>query len=132
MTMKKTFIIAMLCILSTGMKAAGYDYLVFTLTDGTTTAVTASSLTITFSGDNLIAGNGSGTLATLPLAELVQMEFSNDDPTGITTISTDKLTTDDSTVIYDMNGRRMAQGTSLPRGMYIVKTQSRTIKVYIK
>ena len=122
----------MLGILTTGMQATEYDYLVFTLTDGTKTAVAASNLTITFSGDNLIAGSGSETLATLPLAQLTQMEFSNDDPTGITTISSDRLITDESAVIYDMNGRRMPKESALPRGMYIVKTQSRTVKVYIK
>lgn len=130
--MRRTIIITMLGILATGMRAAQYDYLVFTLTDGTKTAVTASNLTITFSGDNLIAGNGSGTLATLPLAQLTQMEFSDDDPTGITNISADMLTTDGTAAVYDMNGRRMPNGTQLPAGMYIVKTQNRTIKVYIR
>lgn len=130
--MKKTIIIAMLCILTAGMQAAEYEYLVFTLSDGTTTAVAASNLTITFSDGNLVASSGNETLATLPLAELTQMEFSNDDPTGITAISTDKLITDETAAVYDMNGRRMPAATSLPNGVYIVKTQSKTVKVYIR
>ena len=122
----------MLGILTTGIRAAQYDYLVFTLTDGTTKTVAASNLTISFSDENLIAASGSETLATLPLAQLTQMEFSTDDPTGITTLSTNTLTTDEATIIYDMNGRQIPAGTSLRSGMYIVKTKSRTVKVYIK
>lgn len=130
--MKKIILITMLAILTTGMRAAQYDYLVFTLTDGTTKTVAASNLTISFSDGNLIAASGSETLATLSLAQLTQMEFSTDDPTGITTLSTNTLTTDEATAIYDMNGRQIPTGTSLRSGMYIVKTKSRTIKVYVK
>ena len=130
--MKKIILITMLGILTTGIRAAQYDYLVFTLTDGTTKTVAAANLTISFSDENLIAASGSETLATLPLAQLMQMEFSTDDPTGITTLSTNTLTTDEATIIYDMNGRQIPAGTSLRSGMYIVKTKSRTVKVYIK
>lgn len=130
--MKKIILITMLAILTTGMRAAQYDYLVFTLTDGTTKTVAASNLTISFSDGNLIAASGSETLATLSLAQLTQMEFSTDDPTGITTLSTNTLTTDEATAIYDMNGRQIHTGTSLKNGMYIVKTKSRTVKVYIR
>ncbi|MBP5196127.1 MAG: hypothetical protein J6035_01805 [Bacteroidaceae bacterium] len=130
--MKKIILITMLAILTTGMRAAQYDYLVFTLTDGTTKTVAASNLTISFSDGNLIAASGSETLATLSLAQLTQMEFSTDDPTGITTLSTNTLTTDEATAIYDMNGRQIPTGTSLKNGMYIVKTKSRTVKVYIR
>lgn len=130
--MKKIILITMLAILTTGMRAAQYDYLVFTLTDGTTKTVAASNLTISFSDGNLIAASGSETLATLSLAQLTQMEFSTDDPTGITTLSTNTLTTDEATAIYDMNGRQIPKGTSLKNGMYIVKTKSRTVKVYIR
>lgn len=130
--MKKIILITMLAILTTGMRAAQYDYLVFTLTDGTTKTVAASNLTISFSDGNLIATSGSETLATLSLAQLTQMEFSTDDPTGITTLSTNTLTTDEATAIYDMNGRQIPTGTSLKNGMYIVKTKSRTVKVYIR
>lgn len=130
--MKKIILITMLAILTTGMRAAQYDYLVFTLTDGTTKTVAASNLTISFSDGNLIAASGSETLATLSLAQLTQMEFSTDDPTGITTLSTNTLTTDEATAIYDMNGRQIPTGTSLKNGMYIVKTKNRTVKVYIR
>lgn len=129
----KKFLLSLLLIASTlPMRAAEYDFLVFTLTNGTTKTVAASNLTFTFNDGNLITSSGHETLATLPLAQLTQMEFANDDSTGIVTISTNTLTTDSTISCYDMKGRLMPSGTSLPKGTYIVKTQKRTIKIYIK
>ena len=53
--MKKLMLLAVLCICSIATRAAGYEYLVFTLTDGTTKAVTASNLTIQFADGYLLA-----------------------------------------------------------------------------
>ena len=125
-------ILSLLSILTLSMRATDYQYLVFTLTDGTTQAVTATNLSISFSDGNLVATGGNETLATLPVASLSAMEFSNDGTTGIEGISTDKLTTDSTTVIYDLNGRRMPQGAQLPKGVYILKSNNKTIKVNIK
>lgn len=131
--MKKTIILAMLCILSSlSMRAGDYQYLVFTLSDGTTQAVTASDLSISFTGDNLVVSTTTETLATLPLASLTQMEFSNDGTTGISQITANQITTDADTVIYDLNGRQMPSGAALPKGVYIVKNQNKTLKVTIR
>lgn len=131
--MKKLFTLSLLSILTIGMRAAEYDYLVFSLQDGTTEVVAAANLDITFSGDNIICSNDSETLKTLDMNQLVKMEFSADGTaTGISTISATALTIDSATVIYDMNGRRMPNGSSLPKGMYIVKTQNRTFKVQMR
>lgn len=132
--MRKAIILSLLSILSIGMRAADYEYLVFTMTDGTQQAVTASDLTITFSGNNLIAASGNSTLATISLTSLSSMEFSSTttDDTGIRCIDTNSLITDDNTVIYDMSGRMMPKNASLPKGAYILKNDIRTIKVQIK
>ena len=130
--MKKTMLMILLCILSIGMRAGDYQYLVFTLSNGTTQAVTAANLSIAFTGDNLVATSGNETLATLPLSTLASMEFSTDGTTGISQISADQLITDGNTVIYDMQGRQMLQGAALPKGVYIVKNNNRTLKVNIK
>ena len=131
--MKKTFLLALLFVFSSMMtKAADYQYLVFTLSDGTTQAVTATNLSITFTDGNLVATNGSATLATLPLASLTQMEFSNEGTTGIQDISVNQLVTDSNTTIYDLNGRQMPQGAQLPKGVYILKNNNKTFKVTIK
>ena len=66
----------LLCILSIGMRAGDYQYLVFTLSNGTTQAVTTTDLTIAFTSDNLVATSGGTTVATLPLSTLTSMEFS--------------------------------------------------------
>ncbi len=132
--MKKTILMILLCIFSSlTMRAGDYQYLVFTLSDGTTQAVTATDLSITFTGDNLVATSGNETLATLPLSTLASMEFSTDgSTTGISQINVNQLITDADTVIYDMQGRQMPQGASLPKGVYIVKNNNRTLKVNIR
>ena len=131
--MKKVLSLALLSILTIGMRAAEYDYLVFSLQDGTTEVVAAANLDITFSGDNIICSNDSETLKTLDMNKLVKMEFSADGTaTGISTISATALTIDSATAIYDMNGRRMPNSSSLPKGMYIVKTPTKTFKVQMR
>ena len=130
--MKKALVIVLLAVLSLGTRAAGYDYLVFTMTDGQTKVVAASNLTFTFSDTELTVSNGSQTLETLSLGTLQKMEFSVDGTSGIHTITADTLTTDGSAVIYDMNGRQMPSGTALPQGVYIVKTPNRTFKVQMR
>ena len=139
--MKKTIILTLLCIVSSmSMRAADYQYLVFTMNNGSTLAVTATDLTISFANDNLIATSGNETLATLPLATLASMEFSNDNgTTAINVASADgavldvnSIITDANTAIYDMQGRMMPQGSALPKGTYIVKNNNRTIKVNIR
>ena len=131
--MKKTVILTLLTVFAMGLRAADYQYLVFTLTDGTTQAVTATNLNIAFSNDNLVATNGSETLATIPLSSLTKMEFSTEgNATGIDAIIVDQLVTDDDTVIYDMQGRQLPRGTQLPKGVYILKNNDRTLKVNIR
>lgn len=130
--MKKSLILTLLSILTMGMRAADYQFLVFTMNDGTTQAVTASNIAISISGDNLVVSTTTETLATLPLASLTQMEFSNDGTTGISQITANQFTTDEDTVIYDLNGRQMPSGAALPKGVYIVKNQNKTLKVTIR
>lgn len=129
--MKKTIILAMLCILSSlSMRAGDYQYLVFTLSDGTTQAVTASDLSISFTGDNLVATCGNETVATLPLASLTSMEFSNDGTTGISSALFTNSSNSEGEW-FDLNGRKL-DGTPTARGVYILKNASKTIKVTIR
>jgi len=129
--MKKNIMMTLLCLLAIETRAADYAYLVFTTADGNQQAVTATDLTITFSDGTLIATDGSQTLASIAVSDLVSMEFSNTD-TGIQTVIANSLITDDGTVVYDMSGRQMPQGAALPKGVYIVKNSNRTFKMQIK
>ncbi len=128
--MKKAVILTLLTALTLGTRAADYNYLVFTLNDNTTQAITASNLNITFANGNLIATSGSESL-TIALTSLAKMEFSNDNTTGIEAIEA-TLNPDEATEIYDLNGRRIPSGTQLSRGIYIIKSNGKTTKVQVK
>ena len=128
--MKKTMILSLLCALFMGAQAADYNYLVFTLNDGSEQAIVASNLNITFTDGNLVATTANETLATIPLASLQKMQFSESNATGISALPLDS--NDDIKAIYDLQGRMMPLDTQLPKGTYILKTSSRTIKVFVK
>ena len=128
--MKKTIILTLLCALCMGAQAADYNYLVFTLTDGTTKSITASNLNITFADGKLEAISGNDGVS-IDLSVLAKMEFSNDNTTGIDSIENGTLKIENAEV-YDMNGRRMPSNTTLSRGIYIIKSNGKTTKVTIK
>lgn len=123
-------ILTLLCALYLGARAADYNYLVFTLNDGSEQAIVANGLNITFTDGNLVAATASETLATIPLATLQKMQFSESNTTAISALPLDGQ--DDIKAIYDLQGRMMPLDTQLPKGTYIVKTSRRTIKVHVK
>ncbi len=110
----------------------GYDYLVFSLQDGTSQSVTAVGTSITFSGTNAVVSNGS-TKFTLSLADLASMFFSSDaSATGISTIEADGTSADngEATEIYTLNGVRVDDMSK--RGVYIVKKNGKTFKQVVR
>ncbi|MBQ4231536.1 MAG: hypothetical protein II671_08290 [Salinivirgaceae bacterium] len=110
----------------------GYDYLVFSLQDGTSQSVTAVGTSITFSGTNAVVSNGS-TKFTLSLADLASMFFSSDaSTTGISTIDADGTSADngEATEIYTLNGVRVDDMSK--RGVYIVKKNGKTFKQVVR
>jgi hypothetical protein len=128
--MKKTMILMLLSVITLVTRAADYNYLVFTLTDGSEQAIVAANLNITFTDGNLVATTANETLATIPLASLQKMQFSETNTAGIRALPIDGQ--DDIKAIYDLQGHMMPLDTQLPKGTYIVKTSSRTIKVNIR
>ena len=128
--MKRIMVLTMLWTLFMGARAADFNYLVFTLNDGSEQAIVATGLNITFTDGNLVATSANETLATIPLITLQKMQFSESNTTGISNLSTVSL--DDIKAIYDLQGRMMPLDTQLPKGTYIIKTSSRTIKVFVK
>lgn len=110
----------------------GYDYLVFSLQDGTSQSVTAVGTSITFSGTNAVVSNGN-TKFTLSLADLASMFFSSDaSTTGISTIDADGTSADnvEATEIYTLNGVRVDDMSK--RGVYIVKKNGKTFKQVVR
>ena len=128
--MKRLMILTLLSVITLATRAADYNYLVFTLNDGSEQAIVATNLSITFTDGNLVATTADETLATIPLTTLQKMQFSESNTTAISALPLDGQ--DDIKAIYDLQGRMMPLNTQLPKGTYIVKTSSRTIKVIVK
>ena len=128
--MKRLTILTLLSVITMATRAADYNYLVFTLNDGSEQAIVATNLNITFTNGNLVATTANETLATIPLATLQKMQFSESNTTDISGLQLESQ--DDIKAIYDLQGRTMPLNTQLPKGTYIVKTSSRTIKVFVK
>lgn len=106
--------------------ADSYTYLTFETTDGAKASVSVSDLTLTISGTTLTAGTQSFTLTNLS-----KMYFSTSDETttGIEKITS--ATLDEATDIYDLQGHRVTKA-QMRRGVYIVKTKSRTYKMVVR
>lgn len=106
-----------------------YTYLTFETTDGVKASVPVSSLTLTISGNTLTAGSESFTLSNLS-----KMYFSNDDETTaineIDYSQTDDLLSE-STDIYDLQGHKISR-EQMRKGIYIIKTKSKTYKMIVK
>ena len=107
------------------VQAEEYAYLTFETTDGEKASVAVSSLTLTISGNTLTAGS-----QTFNLSNLSKMYFSNtDETTAIEEITT--ATLDEVADIYDLQGHKVTKD-QMKRGVYIVKTKSRTYKMIVK
>ena len=123
--MKKIVIILMALVGALSVQAEEYTYLTFETTDGEKASVPVSSLSLTMSGNTLTAGS-----QTFVLSNLSKMYFSNsDETTAIEEVTT--ATLDETTDIYDLQGHRVTKD-QMKRGVYIVKTQSRTYKMIVK
>lgn len=128
---KKVLSLTLLAALSMRMQAADYQYLVFTMADGTTQCMSATGLTMSFKEGTLTVTNGTTTL-TFSTAQLAKMEFSNSESAGISTVSLDDVNSD-NVQITDLKGRRMTQPfKELPKGVYIIKSNGKTTKVQVK
>ena len=102
-----------------------YTYLTFEMTDGAKVSVAISSLTLTINGNTLTAGS-----QTFTLSNLSKMYFSNtDETTGIE--ETTSATLEEAAEIYDLQGHRIAK-EQMTKGVYIVKTKSKTQKIVVK
>ena len=129
---KKVLLTLMMAVGMLVAKADGYTYLTFETTDGAKVSVPVASLTLNISGTTLTAGSQSFVLSNLS-----KMYFSNTDyTTGIEAIDNSQLAIDSSTEIYDLQGHKLENSKlsngELPRGVYIVKTKSRTYKMIVR
>ena len=106
-----------------------YTYLTFETTDGSKTSVDVSSLPVTINLDNSTLTIGNQTFA---LADLSKMYFSTQSKTtGIETIDNGQWTMDNSAEFYDLQGHKVTKA-QMKKGVYIVKTNSKTYKIVVK
>lgn len=123
--MKKFLLIMMALVGALIVQAEEYAYLTFETTDGEKASVAVSSLTLTINGNTLTAGS-----QTFILSNLSKMYFSNtNETTAIEEITT--ATLDEAADIYDLQGYKVTK-EQMKRGVYIVKTKSRTYKMIVK
>jgi len=124
--MKKTVLLLMTLIGALTVQADDSLYLTFETTDGAKASVEASSLTLTVSGNTLVAGSQSFTLTNLS-----KMYFTTHDETttGIGEITAAEL--DETAEIYDLKGHKLTK-EQMKKGVYIVKTKNRTSKLMVR
>ena len=138
--MKKylSIILALAGIATAQAEDNDYPYLMFQTADGTTTAVASSNLTITFSDGKLIATDANNGIQTFTLTDLSKMFFSaTADVTGIE--ETEAEEDDEAVEVFTTTGislgkfENMKEAQSkLERGIYVMKSKSRTLKIAVK
>ena len=123
--MKKIIFIMMALVGALTVQAEEYTYLTFETTDGAKASVDVSSLALIINGNTLTAGS-----QTFTLSNLSKMYFSNtNETTAIEEITT--ATLDEAADIYDLQGHKVTK-EQMKRGVYIVKTKSKTYKMIVK
>ena len=127
--MKKFILLLVAFVGVLTIQASDYTYLTFETTDGAKTSVDISSLPVTINLDNSTLTIGDQTFA---LADLSKMYFSTQsETTGISEeliVNSEEFAT---ATIYDLQGHKVSKD-QVRKGVYIVKTQSKTHKMVVK
>ena len=128
---KIVFVLAVCCAMM--MQAATYSYLVFTNTDGTTTAFSVSNLTLTVNDSNLKVTNDEGTVNML-LTDLATMQFTNE-ATAVENV----LNGDQPVQVYSLSGVSMGTFGSmveaaqqLGAGAYVITSGKNAQTIVVK
>lgn len=133
--MKKLLTIMAIVVAATTAKAAEYPYMVLRQTDGSTVVVKSDNLRFSVNEGTLTVSNADGQ-QVLTLANLVSMQFSKDG-SGIESLVID---TDIPVEVYNTAGVCVGRYDNLDAaraaieagGIYIVKTEKSTAKIYIQ
>lgn len=124
--MKKIFILLTVLLATLTVQAEGYTYLTFETTDGAKASVSVENLTLTISGTTLTAGSQQFTLSNLS-----KMYFSTSDETATGIEEINSAAIEEATDIYDLQGHKVSK-EQMRKGVYIVKTKSRTYKMVVR
>ena len=124
--MKKIFILLTVLVATLTVQAEGYTYLTFETTDGAKASVAVENLTLTINGTTLTAGSQQFTLSNLS-----KMYFSASDETATGIEEINSAAIEEATDIYDLQGHKVSK-EQMKKGVYIVKTNSRTYKMVVR
>lgn len=131
--MKKLALLTLLFAAAMQAMAGDYDYLVVEKTNGTRTALQSSGLVITFKNGTFYSTR-NGLHSTFQLTDLSKMYFS-----ATSTAIKNHTDADSQLTVYSLDGIRLgtfsnssAWQSSLPKGIYIVKSNGKTYKQTIK
>lgn len=124
--MKKFFILQTVLLATLTVQAEGYTYLTFETTEGAKASVSIKDLTLTISGTTLTAGSQQFTLSNLS-----KMYFSTSDETATGIEEINSAAIEEATDIYDLQGHKVSK-EQMKKGVYIVKTNSRTYKMVVR
>ena len=124
--MKKIFILLTVLLATLTAQAEGYTYLTFETTEGAKASVSVENLTLTISGTTLTAGSQQFTLSNLS-----KMYFSTSDETATGIEEINSASIEEATDIYDLQGHKVSK-EQMRKGVYIVKTKSRTYKMVVR
>lgn len=124
--MKKIVLFLMMLVGTLTMQAEKYAYLTFEMTDGAKASISVADLTLTFNGNTLTVGS-----QTFTIVNLAKMYFSDTDETstGIEDVASETM--DEATEIYDLQGHKVSKA-QMTKGIYIVKTKTKSYKMYVK
>ena len=124
--MKKILLLLTILVGTLTAQAGEYTYLTFETTDGAKASVSVEGLTLSISGATLTAGEQAFTLSNL---SKMYFSISDETTTGIEEITS--ATLDEATDIYDLQGHKVTK-EQMRKGVYIVKTNSRTYKMMVR
>ncbi len=124
--MKKLFLLLTVLVTTLTVQAEGYTYLTFETTDGAKASVSVENLTLTISSTTLTAGSQQFTLSNLS-----KMYFSTSDETATGIEEINSASIEEATDIYDLQGHKVSK-EQMRKGVYIVKTKSRTYKMVVR
>ena len=113
--------------------AQDYNYLTVQKSDGTKVSFLSWSTNITFSGGNMIVTE-DGFTKTFALNDLSKMYFGNDGVNAIQTVADSARPMAGDGEVFDLQGRRVAaqRHDKLPKGVYIVKKEGKSVKITVK
>ena len=124
--MKKLFLLLTVLVTTLTVQAEGYTYLTFETTEGAKSSVSVENLTLTINGTTLTAGSQQFTLSNLS-----KMYFSTSDETATGIEEINSAAIEEATDIYDLQGHKVSK-EQMRKGVYIVKTKSRTYKMVVR